>query len=538
MQQESETLDFAQALRIVRRRALLVVFCALLVAAAAFGYSKLQTKEYTATASLVFHNTPLSQQVAGLAPSSSTSQLAQQNSNVELVGLGDMAAKTAKRLDLPEEEIRDAVEVNGQGESNVAAVSATSTSPQQAAEIATVYAEEFVKEQQQANRRFFASALALVHRQLEELPASQRFGPVAVPLQNRAQALELLEGLKYDNVQLAQRALVPSSPSAPKTARNTVLGLVLGLMIGLGLAFVLERFERDRRLRDPEDLEATYRLALLGGIPASRGLARALAPGERLALTETEAEAFQLIRARLRFSSGAKDVRSVLVCAAERGDGTTTVSRCLAEAAARMGSRVLLLEADLRTPALAGRFGLHPGPGLPEVLSGAAAMDAAIQSIDVGSPAGKRLDGGPKTLDVLACGSSLPGNPGELIEGHAMEIVLDRARSIYDLVLIDAPSPTEFADAFSLFNRVDGVVVISCVGHTQRTAANRLVHALEGSGARQIGLIANGVPSSSLSTYSGASGAGGAAVPADVPVAVPLNGAQQQSEAQVPTTGA
>jgi polysaccharide biosynthesis transport protein len=537
VQQESETLDFAQALRIVRRRALLVVFCALLVAAAAFGYSKLQTKEYTATASLVFHNTPLSQQVAGLAPSSSTSQLAQQNSNVELVGLGDMAAKTAKRLGLPEEEVREAVEVNGQGESNVAAVSATSTSPQQAAEIATVYAEEFVKEQQRANRRFFASALALVHRQLEELPASQRFGPVAVPLQNRAQALELLEGLKYDNVQLAQRALVPSSPSTPKTARNTALGLVLGLMIGLGLAFVLERFERDRRLRDPEDLEATYRLALLGGVPASRGLARALAPGERLALTETEAEAFQLIRARLRFSSGAKDVRSVLVCAAERGDGTTTVSRCLAEAAARMGSRVLLLEADLRTPALAGRFGLHPGPGLPEVLSGAAAMDAAIQSIDVGSPAGKRLDGGPKTLDVLACGRSLPSNPGELIEGHAMEIVLDRARSIYDLVLIDAPSPTEFADAFSLFSRVDGVVVVSCVGHTQRTAANRLVHALEGSGARQIGLIANGVPPSSLSSYSGASGAGGAAVPADLPAAAPLNGAQQQPEAQVPTTG-
>lgn len=165
-------------------------------------------------------------------------------------------------------------------------------------------------------------------------------------------------------------------------------------------------------------------------------------------------------------------------------------------------------------------------------------MEAAIQSVDVGSPAGETLDGGPKTLDVLACGSALPTNPGELIEGHAMEIVLDRARSIYDLVLIDAPSPTEFADAFPLFDRVDGIVVVSCVGLTQRTAANRLVHALEGSGARQIGLIANGVPSSSLSSYSGASGAGGAAAPAEAPAAEALNGAQQQSEAPVPTTGA
>jgi polysaccharide biosynthesis transport protein len=535
VQQDSDALDIAQALRIVRRRALLVCFCAIVVAAAAFGFSKLQTKEYTATASLIFRNSPLSQQVAGISPSSTTSQLAQQTSNVELVGLGDMAALTARRLGLSETEVREAVSVHGQGESNVASVAATAKSPQLAAEIATVYAQQFVTEQQRANRRFFASALALVKRQLSELPASQRFGPVAVPLQNRAQALELLEGLKYDNVQVAQRALVPTSPSTPKTARNTVLGLMLGLLLGIGLAFVLERLERNRSLREPDDLEATYRLALLGGIPASPRLARTPAAGEQLALTPAEAESFQLIRARLRFSSASRDLRSVLVCAAERGDGATTISRCLAEAAARMGSRVLLLEADMRTPALAARFGLRPGPGLPEVLDGAAAMDVAIQSVDVGSAAAGQREG-HKTLDLLACSSTPPPNSGELIEGHAMEIVLDRARSIYDLVLVDAPSPTEFADAFPLFDQVDGVVVVSCVGHTRRASAERLVHALGGSGARQIGLIANGVRPASLDSYSGTSGHVAAdPVPADSPV--PLNGSTP-FDAPVPTPGA
>jgi len=535
MQQDSDALDFAQALRVIRRRALLVLFCAIVVAAAAFGFSKLQTKEYTATASLIFRNTPLSQQVAGISPTGTTSQLAQQTSNVELVGLGDMAALTARRLGLSEAEVREAVSVHGQGESNVASVSATAKSPQLAAEVATIYARQFVREQQQVNRRFFASALALVRRQLAELPAGQRFGPVAVPLQNRAQALELLEGLKYDNVQVAQRALVPTSPSTPKTARNTVLGLLLGLLLGIGLAFVLERLERDRRLREPEDLEATYRLGLLGGIPASPRLARTPPAGERLALTPAEAEAFQLIRARLRFSSVGRDMHSVLVCAGERGDGATTVSRGLAEAAARMGSRVLLVEADMRVPVLAGKFGLRPGPGLPEVLGGAAAMDVAIQSVDVGSSAGQP-SAGRKTLDVLACSAAPPPNPGELIEGHAMEIVLDRARSIYDLVLIDAPSPTEFADAFSLFDRVDGVVVVSCVGHSRRISAERLAHALEGSRARQIGLIANGVRPASLDSYSGASGH---AVADDAHQASPpaLNGATT-SDAPVPTPGA
>lgn len=536
MQQDSEALDIAQALRVVRRRALLVLFCAVVVAAAAFGFSKLQDKEYTATASLIFRSTPLSQQVAGISPSSSSSQFAQQNSNTELVGLGDMAAQTARRLQLPEETVRDSVSVAGQGESNVVAVSATTTSPALSAKIATVYAREFVKEQQRANRRFFSSALALVNRQLEALPPGQRFGPAAVPLQNRAQALELLKGLKYDNVEIAQIALPPSSPSSPKTAQNTVLGLLLGLLLGIGLAFVLERLDRARRISEPEDIEATYRLPLLGAVPASRGLARAGKPRGRepTSLTLEEAEAFQMIRGRLRFSPAGRDLRSVLVSSAERGNGTTTVARFLAEAAALRGARVLLMEADLRAPALASRLGLLPGPSLPEVLSGIAAMDAAIQSVNIGSPSG--LPGERrKTLDVLACGLVSPPNPGELLESHAMEIVLDRARSIYDLVVIDAPPPTALADALSLLNRVDGVVVVSWVGRSLRAQADRLHRTLLDSGATQLGLVANGVRPGALDSYAGGSGQAAPAGLTSEPVST--NGGQP-SDAPVPTAGA
>lgn len=533
--QDSGALDIAQALRVIRRRAPLVLFCAAVVAIAAFAFSKQQTEEYTATASLIFRNTPLSQQIAGISPPSTSSQFAQQTSNTALVGLGDMSAKTAERLHLPEETVRSSVSVAGQGESNVVAVSATSTSPLLAAKIATVYAREFVKEQQQANRRFFASALALVDRQLEELPADQRFGPAAVPLQNRAQALQLLKGLKYDNVELAQVALPPSDPSSPKTAQNTALGLMLGLLLGIGLAFVLERLDRDRRLREPEDLEETYRLPLLGAVPASKGLARAGKPrgNQPLGLTLEESEAFQMIRGRLRFSPGGRDLRSVLISSAERGNGTTTVARFLAEAAATRGARVLLLEADLRAPALASRFGLRPGPTLPDVLSGVAPMDAAIQSVNVGTPSGQPGQA-RKTLDVLACGLVPPANPGELLESHAMEIVLDRARSIYDLVVIDAPPPTALADALSLLGKVDGVAVVSWVGRSLRVQADRLHRTLVGSGAAQLGLIANGVKPGALGAYAGTSGQAAAAMPPAPPS--PNGGAP--SDAPVPTAGA
>ncbi len=532
MQQDSEALDIAQALRVVRRRALLVIFCTVLVAAAAFGFSKSQEKEYTATASLIFRNTPLSQQVAGLSAATSSSELAQQVSNIELVGLGDMAAKTAKRLGLSEEEVRESIGVAGQGESDVVAVSSTTTSPALAARIATIYAREFVAEQQRANRQFFRSALALVDRQLSELPPEQRFGTAAAPLQNRAQVLEFLEGLRYDSVDVAQRALPPSSPSSPKTAENTLLGAMLGLLIGIGLAFVLERLDRERRLREPGDLEETYGASLLGAVPASKGLARAGQGKGPVDLTPEEAEAFQMIRGRLRFSPGGKDLRSVLVLSAERGNGTTTVARGLAEAAARMGARVLLLEADLRSPALAGRLGLRPGPTFPDVLSGAAPMDVAIQSVDVGVPAGQAP--GRKTLDVLACGPA-PSNPGELLESHAMEIVLDRARSIYDLVVIDAPPPTVVSDPLSLLGRADGVLVVSWVGRSLRTEADRLYRTLLGSGAARLGLIANGVRPGALGSYEGTSDkVATAPLP---PGPAPVNGGSP-SGAPVSTAGA
>ena len=138
-------------------------------------------------------------------------------------------------------------------------VSATATSPALAAAIANTYTSQFVKEQQSANRQYFKSALALVNKQLAALSSKQIAGGDGLQLQDRAQTLSLLAELGYSNVQVAQEALAPTSPSSPKTKRHTILGALLGLLLGLGLAFLLERL--DRRIKGPEDLEAIYQPA-------------------------------------------------------------------------------------------------------------------------------------------------------------------------------------------------------------------------------------------------------------------------------------
>jgi capsular exopolysaccharide synthesis family protein len=493
----SEGLSFVQVLGVLRRRAWLVVLCVVVVGGAAYGFSKHERKQYTASASLVFSNNPLSQQIAGLTPSNSGNLLAQQASNLELVRLGDMAAKTARLLGhgLTEEQVSKSLSVSGQGESSVVVVSSTWTSPLLAARIANTYTRQFVAEQQRSNRQYFRSALALVDRQLAAIPHQERFSAAAVALQNRAQTLRLLGELQYGNVQVAGEASAPASPSSPKPSRDTLLGAVLGLLLGLGLAFVLERLEGDRRIKEPEDLEAVYRLPLLGTVPESAALSRPTrrrgkreSTGARAALPSTEAEAFHLIRAHLRFFNVNRDLRTVLLASAAPGDGKSTIACALAEAAARMGSRVLLLECDLRHPTLAAQLAITAGPGLPEVLIGAVSMQNATQSVPL-APQTDSSEG--RTLDVLTAAATPPPNPGELIESHAMEDLLAQARAVYDLVVIDTPPLSAVSDAFPLLRKVDGVIIVGWVGRTPRQAAERLHQTLNSSTPPLLGVIAN-----------------------------------------------
>jgi polysaccharide biosynthesis transport protein len=491
----NEPFDSRQMLAILRRRWWLIALCVLVVGAAAFAYSRQQTKEYTATASLSFSNSSLSQQVAGLAPTSTVNQITQQASNIELVRLGDMAAKTAEQVGegLTEREVAKSVEVSGQGESSVVAVSATSASPERAAAIANAYSAAFVAEQKAANKRFFSNALRLVEKQLKKLPKPQRFGQAAVALQNRKQTLQLLEELHYGSVEVAQVAQPPRYASSPNTKKNTAVGAVLGLLIGLGLAFAMERMGRNRNVHDADDLAESYGLPLLGAIRESAALASAGRPNGKppQALAADELEAFNMLRARIRLRDGGA-VNSLLVATAARGEGATTVARRLGEAAVRLGSRTLLIEADMRDPVLAEQLGLQVGTGLPGVLSGAAGAEEAVRAAGA-ARADRDADG--RALDLLACGISRPGNPAALLEGQRMTDLLQWASATYDLVIVDAPPLTEYADAFPLLEEVDGVLIVGAAERSRRDLAADLRATLESGPAVLLGVVANRVGS-------------------------------------------
>jgi len=174
------------------------------------------------------------------------------------------------------------------------------------------------------------------------------------------------------------------------------------------------------------------------------------------------------------------------------GDGKSTVAWGLAVAAASTGSRTLLIEADLRHPSLAARYGLNSRRGLTSVLTGEVHRAAAITEIPLAASAN---DAHPAhSMDVLLAGP-LPPNPTDLIESPPMADLIREVEREYDLVVVDTPPVAIVSDAIPLLSMVGGVIVVSRLGKTTRDAVRHLRSQLDNLEAPLLGVVVNSVDS-------------------------------------------
>jgi capsular exopolysaccharide synthesis family protein len=499
MKSETDHLDLERVLGILRRRWWVIVSLALLVAVAAFAFSKSQEKKYTATASLLFQTSALTQQASGLqgAGNSVSADPVVMATNVQLLSHQAGVAQATARVvghGLTPGGVLSAVSISQSGTTNVATVSATTASPLTARAIANTWATQFIAIQQRQQQTAVAQALRLVEKQISALSRQQLAGQNGQGLVDRAESLRILGRLQNGGAQIVTRAKKPSGPSSPKVARSTALGLLLGLLLGLCVAFLLERL--DRRMKNVDDLEAAYGLPVLAAVPRSRSYA--LPPRADAVDHAGDSEVFKLLRAYLRYFNVDRELRTLLIASAAPGDGKSTIARNLAEAAQETGTKTLLVEADLRRPGLAKHYGLPIGPGLSELLSGTVAVHEAIRSI----PIATRVNGATSevALDLLVAGHP-PPNPAELVESNAMAEVLSWAAEHYELVVVDTPPIGVVSDAISLLHKVDGVLVVSQLGKNTRDAAEFLRKRLVGVNAPLLGVVANGLRAKGQAAY-------------------------------------
>lgn len=300
--------------------------------------------------------------------------------------------------------------------------------------------------------------------------------------------LEKPEGTRVTPVKVSvvQPADLQTAPVSPRVPRNLALGLVVGLIMGMGVAVLREML--DTTVKGENDVKAVTDAPILGGIAYDPDASK------RPLIVQSDphgprAEAFRQLRTNLQFVDVANHPRSIVFTSSVPNEGKSTTTVNLVITLAATGSRVVLVEADLRRPRVAAYLGLEDAAGLTSVLIGQAELDDVLQPWGNGK------------LDVLASGP-IPPNPSELLGSQAMDNLVRELEARYDYVIIDSPPLLPVTDAAVMSRLAGGAVVVVGANRINRDQLKRALEILETVGAQVLGVVMNLVPTKGPDAYS------------------------------------
>jgi capsular exopolysaccharide synthesis family protein len=285
--------------------------------------------------------------------------------------------------------------------------------------------------------------------------------------------------LQVSNVRILDRAQPVLTPVRPKVRQNLTMAAMLGLFAGVGLALVLELL--DTSITTQVQVEEKLGLTFLGivpriGLPKDGSVARGFLVRQQP--QSAVAECLRSIRANLLFMSPDRPLRKILVTSSSPEEGKTTTASLLAQIMADGGSRVLLVDGDMRRPRIHRIFDTSGGQGLSSLILGEGSLDEAVKATEI------------PNLSVLPCGP-VPPNPAELLHADAFRKLLDELARRFDRVIVDSPPVAAVSDAVVISTAVDGTLLVLKAGRTSRDVARRAVRALTDVNARVFGAVLN-----------------------------------------------
>lgn len=190
-------------------------------------------------------------------------------------------------------------------------------------------------------------------------------------------------------------------------------------------------------------------------------------------------EQYRNVRTNIQFASVDNDLRSFLVTSSTPAEGKTTTTANLAVVFAQQGKKVLLIDADMRKPALHTMFRAENIIGLTTALSKQNTLGKCVRSTEV------------ENLDFLPSGA-IPPNPAELLGSKMMDELLEEAYRHYDLVIIDTPPVLAVTDAQVLANKCDGIVLVVRSGKAEKEAVLKVKGLMENTQSKLLGVVLNG----------------------------------------------
>jgi Mrp family chromosome partitioning ATPase/capsular polysaccharide biosynthesis protein len=501
------------------RRYIVILICVPLV----FGVGGLlsarsQARVYRSTAQVLLRPNDPNERVGSGATGTeilNADRIVQAQANIAR-GPGVRKAAAEKLGTVTERELASALSVSPATNSNILSISAKDIEPSRAATLANAVAGAFIENRRLAAVDGLESAIADLdekitesERQISELGQFQDDPSKAAQLttaqaqyrslSDRRLSLAVDKDLKKGEAELIASAAPTQIPISPKPARTAALASTIGLLAVAGAILLKDRL--DTRLRSREDAEAASGLSTLAEVPfdraADKDASRIAAEDEPDGLV---AEAIRSLRVSLRFLGLEEPVKVILVTSALQGDGKSTVSANLAHSYAEGGARTLLVSADLRRPRIDKMADVSEFRGLVELFD---EMASAREQVRLSRSRSDRLLIGAAgiasychndvpNLWVLPAGQRV-ANPVEILGSAVAKEFFARAAQDYDVVIIDSPPVLAVADAVVLSQFVDGVLVVTSLGKTQRPALSRAVEVLANGQAHVLGLVLNRV---------------------------------------------
>ncbi|MBF2002395.1 MAG: polysaccharide biosynthesis tyrosine autokinase [Synechococcales cyanobacterium M58_A2018_015] len=283
-------------------------------------------------------------------------------------------------------------------------------------------------------------------------------------------------------------------PTVSSMSQNLILGAILGLLLGVGVALLFDRLTEV--IYTAEELKRLVRMPLLGSIPYNEALVESgfrlslfgaprPTPAEIVETRRTSSldradsffEAFRSLHANIRLLNSDTPIRSFVISSTAPGEGKTTVAAYLAQAAAAMDQRVLVIDTDLRCPRLHEYLNLTNDKGLVDVLSG----DAEVSQVLQRSPL-------EPNLYVLTAGPT-PPDPTRLLSSQRMHHLMEQAHKTFDLIIYDTPPLLGFADSYLVTAHTDGVMLVVELGKLKRSLLEQTLEQLKISSTQALGVI-------------------------------------------------
>lgn len=503
-------------LRIVRRRAWIVVLCVVLAPCAALAFSLTQSYKYKASAQVLLNEQNLAASLAGVQVQNQTAQAAPERvveTQAQLASTPPVAASVLHVLGLERNrtpaQLLASTSIVAEPNADILDISVTDHNATRAVRLVNEYALQYTLYRRQLDTQTIVAARTGLEHQISALQArGEQSGSLYSSLVVKDQELRTMQALQTSNASVARKAQTASQVQ-PKPVRDGLLGLVLGLGLGIGLALAAESI--DTRMRSGEMVAERLGLPVLGRLAEPPGKLQTLNELAMLAEpTGLQAESFRMLSTSLNFVNLERGARKLMITSAAPSEGKSTTAANLAIALARAGRHTVLVDLDMRRPYMHRFFDLRGHPGIGDVVVGNAQLEEACVPIvlaeqspdghhsasgygkdlrvsDLSQPVGNGND--PWTrLEVIGAGST-PPNPGEFVGASALGEILGQLSGKADMVIVDSPPLLGVGDALTLSARMDAILLVCRLDLLRRPMVHELRKVVESLPVPALGVI-------------------------------------------------